>query len=93
MIKTNQLSKVFRTFEVETTALNKVELNVASGEFIAIMGPSGCGKSSLLNILGLLDNPTKGQYISITLKFQDIRKINVQILEKGTLVLYFKVLT
>ncbi|MCG8411084.1 MAG: ABC transporter ATP-binding protein [Bacteroidales bacterium] len=61
MIKTNELVKVFRTDEVETTALNKVNLNINKGEFVAIMGPSGCGKSTLLNILGLLDNPTAGE--------------------------------
>ncbi|NOQ26580.1 MAG: ATP-binding cassette domain-containing protein [Bacteroidales bacterium] len=61
MIKTNDLVKVFRTDEVETTALNKVNLNIESGEFVAIMGPSGCGKSTLLNILGLLDNPSSGE--------------------------------
>jgi len=63
MIKTIELSKVFRTDEVETTALNKVSFEVKKGEFVAIMGPSGCGKSTLLNILGLLDNPTHGQYL------------------------------
>ena len=62
MIKTNDLIKVFRTDEVETTALNKVNITVEKGEFVAIMGPSGCGKSTLLNILGLLDTPTGGQY-------------------------------
>lgn len=62
MIKTAELTKVFRTDEVETTALNKVSLQVDSGEFVAIMGPSGCGKSTLLNILGLLDNPSNGKY-------------------------------
>ena len=60
MIKTEELSKVFRTDEVETTALNKVSMEIQGGEFVAIMGPSGCGKSTLLNILGLLDNPTGG---------------------------------
>jgi putative ABC transport system ATP-binding protein len=62
MIKTNELVKVFRTDEVETTALNKVNIAVEKGEFVAIMGPSGCGKSTLLNILGLLDTPTGGEY-------------------------------
>ncbi len=62
MIRTINLSKVFRTDEVETTALNKVNLEVKEGEFVAVMGPSGCGKSTLLNILGLLDNPTSGEF-------------------------------
>ncbi len=62
MIKTVELTKVFRTEEVETTALNKVSFEIKEGEFVAIMGPSGCGKSTLLNIMGLLDNPTGGEY-------------------------------
>jgi len=62
MIKTENLTKIFRTDEVETTALNKISFSVQPGEFIAIMGPSGCGKSTLLNILGLLDNHTAGEY-------------------------------
>ena len=62
MIQINDLRKVFRTEEVETTALNNVTMQVSKGEFVAIMGPSGCGKSTLLNILGLLDNPTSGSY-------------------------------
>ena len=62
MIKTVALEKIFRTEEVETLALNKVSIEVKEGEFVAIMGPSGCGKSTLLKILGLLDNPTSGEY-------------------------------
>ena len=63
MIKTVDLKKIFRSEEVETWALNDVNIEIAEGEFVAIMGPSGCGKSTLLNILGLLDNPSSGSYI------------------------------
>ncbi|MEN7551123.1 ABC transporter ATP-binding protein [Rapidithrix thailandica] len=62
MIKTVRLSKVYTTEEVETTALDAVNIEIQTGEFVAIMGPSGCGKSTLLNILGLLDNPNGGEY-------------------------------
>lgn len=62
MIRIQQLKKSFKTEEVETLALNGVNLQVAPGEFVAIMGPSGCGKSTLLNIIGMLDNPTEGSY-------------------------------
>jgi putative ABC transport system ATP-binding protein len=62
MIRTSQLTKIFRTDLIETTALRQVNFEVKKGEFIAIMGPSGCGKSTLLNILGLLDDANAGQY-------------------------------
>ena len=62
MIELHDLSKVYRTSDVETTALNQVNLEIEKGEFIAIMGPSGCGKSTLLNILGMLDSPDTGSY-------------------------------
>lgn len=62
MIKTVNLQKIFKTEEVQTWALNNVNIEVKEGEFVAIMGPSGCGKSTLLNILGLLDNPSDGEY-------------------------------
>ena len=62
MITVSNLSKIFRTEEIETTALNGVSFEIKDGEFVAVMGPSGCGKSTLLNILGLLDNPTGGSY-------------------------------
>ena len=62
MIRTENLTRIFRTEEIETIALNGVNIEVEDGEFVAIMGPSGCGKSTLLNILGLLDTPTEGKY-------------------------------
>ena len=62
MIRTNNLRKLYVTEEVETTALNNVNIEIKEGEFVSIMGPSGCGKSTLMNILGLLDNPSEGEY-------------------------------
>jgi len=62
MLKLHNLNRVFQTDEVETSALNNVNIEIAQGEFVAIMGPSGCGKSTLLNIIGMLDNPSSGQY-------------------------------
>jgi putative ABC transport system ATP-binding protein len=62
MLKVEQLSKIYRTSEVETQALQEVSFDIGKGEFVAIMGPSGCGKSTLLNVLGLLDNPDAGSY-------------------------------
>ncbi|MDJ0938474.1 MAG: ABC transporter ATP-binding protein [Woeseiaceae bacterium] len=62
MIELHDVSKVYRTADVETTALNQVNLEISQGEFIAVMGPSGCGKSTMLNILGMLDTPNSGRY-------------------------------
>jgi len=90
MIKTIDLIKVFRTEEVETTALNKVNLGIEKGEFVAIMGPSGCGKSTLLNIIGLLDNPTDGRYFfngEEVSKFKERQRTN---LRKGNIGFVFQ---
>ena len=81
MIRTVNLLKVYTTEEVETTALNGVNLEIKEGEFVSIMGPSGCGKSTLLNILGLLDNPTKGDYYFIdseVSKFSERQRANLR---------------
>ena len=63
MLKLHNLSKLYRTDEVETVALDGVNIEIDKGEFVAVMGPSGCGKSTLLNIIGMLDAPSSGQYI------------------------------
>ena len=73
MITLKNIKKVFKTDEVETWALQNVDLEVSKGEFVAVMGPSGCGKSTLLNILGLLDTPTQGTYL---LNGKDVSQMN-----------------
>ena len=83
MIKIENLVKVFRTEEIETAALNGVDLQVKKGEFVAIMGPSGCGKSTLLSIIGLLDNPTKGSYLFDGIEVAGLREKNRTKLRKG----------
>lgn len=83
MIEINNISKVFRTSEVETVALNHVNLDVKEGEFVAIMGPSGCGKSTLLNILGLLDNPTEGSYKLLGQEVADLKEKERTRVRKG----------
>lgn len=62
MIELKNLSKIYRSHNVETTALDNISLHIQQGEFVAVMGPSGCGKSSLLNVIGMLDSPSQGQY-------------------------------
>ncbi len=62
MIKLNKLTKVYRTVDIESTALNNISFEINKGEFVSIMGPSGCGKSTLLNVLGMLDKPESGSY-------------------------------
>ncbi len=90
MIKTNDLTKIFRTEEVETTALNKVTLNVKEGEYVAVMGPSGCGKSTLLNILGLLDNPSNGSYIFNGTEVANLKERDRTIFRKGNIGFVFQ---
>ena len=90
MIKTKQLTKVFRTEEIETLALNEVDFEVKKGEFAAIMGPSGCGKSTLLNIIGLLDNPSEGSYFfdgTDVAKYRESQRTN---LRKGNIGFVFQ---
>ncbi len=85
MLKMHNLSKLYRTDEVETVALNHVDIEIAAGEFVAVMGPSGCGKSTLLNIIGMLDSPTSGHYYFKgedvaglpEMRLADIRKHNI----------------
>ncbi|MCX6254453.1 MAG: ABC transporter ATP-binding protein [Bacteroidia bacterium] len=90
MIKTNDLTQIFRTEEVETTALNKVTLNVKEGEYVAVMGPSGCGKSTLLNILGLLDNPTAGSYVFNGTEVAKLKERDRTIFRKGNIGFVFQ---
>ena len=90
MIKTVDLKKIFRSEEVETWALNDVNIEIAEGEFVAIMGPSGCGKSTLLNILGLLDNPSSGSYILNGTDVSNLKESNRTDLRKGVIGFVFQ---
>ena len=90
MIQIQNLKKSFRTEEVETLALNKVNLEVGSGEFVAIMGPSGCGKSTLLNIIGMLDNPTEGSYQFASHEVAGLKESQRIQLRKGNLGFVFQ---
>lgn len=90
MIKTQNLTKIFQTDEIETSALNAVNFNVQKGEFVAIMGPSGCGKSTLLNIVGLLDNPTSGSYLFNGVDVSNLRESKRTGLRKGNIGFVFQ---
>jgi len=90
MIQIQQLTKSFRTEEVETLALNGVNLHVAPGEFVAIMGPSGCGKSTLLNIIGMLDNPSGGSYKFAGHQVEGLKESQRTQLRKGNLGFVFQ---
>ena len=90
MIKVNNLSKIFRTEEIETTALNNVSFEIKEGEFVAIMGPSGCGKSTLLNILGLLDNPSEGSYQLLGQEVANLKERERTKFRKGNLGFVFQ---
>jgi putative ABC transport system ATP-binding protein len=90
MIRTENLIKVFRTDEVETTALNNVNFNVAKGDFVAVMGPSGCGKSTMLNIVGLLDNPSDGKYYFDGVEVSKFKERDRTNLRKGNIGFVFQ---
>lgn len=90
MIKTINLQKVYTTDEVETTALNNVNIEIKEGEFVAIMGPSGCGKSTLLNIMGLLDNPSGGEYHFLNHEISKYSERQRAGLRKGTIGFIFQ---
>lgn len=90
MIKTEKLTKLFTTEEVQTKALNGVTLQVEQGEFVAIMGPSGCGKSTLLNILGTLDSPTSGSYSFEGKQVDKMNENQLTALRKGNLGFIFQ---
>ena len=90
MIQLTDICKVFRTSEVETVALEQVNLEVKEGEFVAVMGPSGCGKSTLLNILGLLDNPTSGSYKLLGQEVADLHEKDRTRVRKGKIGFVFQ---
>ena len=82
MIKIENLSKIFRTEEIETRALNEISFTVNQGDFVSIMGPSGCGKSTLLNIIGLLDNFTSGSYQLLNQEIKGLKSKEIANLRK-----------
>jgi putative ABC transport system ATP-binding protein len=90
MIRTEELVKSFRSEEVETIALNRVNLAIEDGEFVAIMGPSGCGKTTLLNIMGLLDRPTKGKYWFNGIEVSELNELKRTRLRRGRIGFIFQ---
>ena len=90
MIRTENIMKIFRTDEIETTALHNVSIEIKDGEFVAIMGPSGCGKSTLLNILGLLDNPTSGKFLFNGVDVSNFKERNRTDLRKSNIGFIFQ---
>lgn len=90
MIQAKNLSRLYTTDEVETTAINNINLHIREGEFVAIMGPSGCGKSSLLNIMGLLDNPSAGSYQFMGQEVAHYTERQRAALRKGTIGFIFQ---
>lgn len=90
MVTINNLTKIFRTDEVETIALDVKHFEVKHGEFVAVMGPSGCGKSTLLNILGLLDNPTSGSYLLDGVEVATMKERDRTALRKGKIGFVFQ---
>ena len=90
MIKARNLKKAYVTEEVETTALNSVNIEIKEGEFVSIMGPSGCGKSTLLNIMGLLDNPSDGEYWFLDTEVSGLSERQRAQLRKGNIGFVFQ---
>ena len=90
MIKTEKLTKLFLTDEMETAALNEINIHIKKGEFVSIMGPSGCGKSTMLNILGLLDNPNSGKYYFDGVDVSDFKERQRTQLRKGNIGFVFQ---
>lgn len=90
MIKTEKLSMIFTTEDVQTKALNEVNLEIKQGEFVAIMGPSGCGKSTLMNILGTLDTPTSGTYFFYDKEVNKMNESQLTAFRKGNIGFVFQ---
>jgi putative ABC transport system ATP-binding protein len=90
MIKLTQVSKKYRTTELETAALDSVDFALESGEFVAVMGPSGCGKSTLLNIVGLIDNPSSGEYLFFEREISQYSESRLANLRKGNVGFIFQ---